>query len=307
MKSKLLIILGPTATHKSEVALYLARKFPVEIISADSMQFYKGMDIGTDKISSSVRDKTPHHLIDIISVEEEFSIAHYKKLCLKTIEEVIKKGNFPLVVGGSGLYIRSLTENFPLEASAPPNKDLREKFSEMAIEELRKFANEIDPLAADRTGKSDRKRLIRIIEYYKTTGKKISEISNKETPFDLLKIGLIRNRDALYTSINLRVDKMFEAGLVKEVETLRKNYTNWSKTAMQAIGYKEVLMYLDGIISFEDAVNKIKQRTRNFAKRQITWFKKEKDIVWFDSDDIEIITKRIEGIVKEFLYGYQNK
>jgi tRNA dimethylallyltransferase len=307
MKSKILIILGPTATHKSEVALYLARKFPIEIISADSMQFYRGMDIGTDKVSSSVRDKIPHHLIDIISVEEEFSIAHFKKLCLKTIEDVIKKGNFPLVVGGSGLYIRSLTENFPLEASAPPNKNLREKFSEMTIEELRKFANEIDPVAANKTGKSDRKRLIRIIEYYKTTGKKISEISNKEIPYDLLKIGLTRNRDALYTSINLRVDKMFEAGLVKEVETLRKNYTNWSKTALQAIGYKEVLMYLDGLISFEEAVNKTKQRTRNFAKRQITWFKKEKGVVWFDSDDIEVITKKIEDIIKEFLYGYQNK
>jgi tRNA dimethylallyltransferase len=307
MKSKILIILGPTATHKSEVALYLARKFPIEIISADSMQFYRGMDIGTDKVSSSVRDKIPHHLIDIISVEEEFSIAHFKRLCLKTIEDVIKKGNFPLVVGGSGLYIRSLTENFPLEASAPPNKDLREKFSEMTIEELRKFANEIDPVAANKTGKSDRKRLIRIIEYYKTTGKKISEISNKEIPYDLLKIGLTRNRDALYTSINLRVDKMFEAGLVKEVETLRKNYTNWSKTALQAIGYKEVLMYLDGLISFEEAVNKTKQRTRNFAKRQITWFKKEKGVVWFDSDDIEVITKKIEDIIKEFLYGYQNK
>lgn len=307
MKSKILIILGPTATHKSEVALYLARKFPIEIISADSMQFYRGMDIGTDKVSSSVRDKIPHHLIDIISVEEEFSIAHFKKLCLKTIEDVIKKGNFPLVVGGSGLYIRSLTENFPLEASAPPNKDLREKFSEMTIEELRKFANEIDPVAANKTGKSDRKRLIRIIEYYKTTGKKISEISNKEISYDLLKIGLTRNRDALYTSINLRVDKMFEAGLVKEVETLRKNYTNWSKTALQAIGYKEVLMYLDGLISFEEAVNKTKQRTRNFAKRQITWFKKEKGVVWFDSDDIEVITKKIEDIIKEFLYGYQNK
>jgi tRNA dimethylallyltransferase len=303
VKNKVIVILGPTATHKSEVAVYLARKFPIEIVSADSMQFYKGMDIGTDKVSKVIRQEVPHHFIDIIMVQEEFSIADFKKLAIKTIEEIVSRAYFPLIAGGAGLYIRALTENFPVETSAPPDKNLREKLSNMPIYELRKLANEIDPVATEKVGKSDRKRLIRIIEYFKITGRKISEVSNDEAPFNFLKIGLVQERDALYNSINLRVDRMFEAGFVKEVAILKKNYENWSKTALQAIGYKEVIMYLDGEIPLDKAIFIIKQKTRNFAKRQITWFKKENDVVWFNTENFNDVLPDIEERVKEFVYG----
>ena len=303
MKDKVIVILGPTATHKSEVAVYLARKFPIEIVSADSMQFYKGMDIGTDKVSKVIREELPHHFIDIITVQEEFSIADFKKLAIKTIEEIVSRAYFPLIVGGSGLYIRALTENFPVETSASPDKNLREKLSNMPIYELRKLANEIDPVATEKVGKSDRKRLIRVIEYFKITGRKISEVSNDEASFNFLKIGLVQERDALYNSINLRVDRMFEEGFVKEVAILKKNYENWSKTALQAIGYKEVIMYLDGEIPLDKAIFIIKQKTRNFAKRQITWFKKENDVVWFNTENFNDVLPAIEERVKEFVYG----
>ena len=303
MKNKVIVILGPTATHKSEVAVYLARKFPIEIVSADSMQFYKGMDIGTDKVSKVIREELPHHFIDIITVQEEFSIADFKKLVIKTIEEIVSRAYFPLIAGGSGLYIRALTENFPVETSAPPDKNLREKLSNMPIYELRKLANEIDPVATEKVGKSDRKRLIRVIEYFKITGRKISEVSNDEAPFNFLKIGLVQERNALYNSINLRVDRMFEEGFVKEVAILKKNYENWSKTALQAIGYKEVIMYLDGEIPLDKAIFVIKQKTRNFAKRQITWFKKENDVVWFNTENLNDVLPAIEEHVKEFVYG----
>lgn len=303
MKNKVIVILGPTATHKSEVAVYLARKFPIEIVSADSMQFYKGMDIGTDKVSKVIRQEVPHHFIDIITVQEEFSIADFKKLAIKTIEEIVSRAYFPLIAGGSGLYIRALTENFPVETSAPPDKNLREKLSNMPIYELRKLANEIDLVATEKVGKGDRKRLIRVIEYFKITGRKISEVLNDEAPFNFLKIGLVQERDALYNSINLRVDRMFEEGFVKEVAILKKNYENWSKTALQAIGYKEVIMYLDGEIPLDKAIFIIKQKTRNFAKRQITWFKKENDVVWFNTENLNDVLPAIEERVKEFVYG----
>lgn len=303
VKNKVIVILGPTATHKSEVAVYLARKFSIEIVSADSMQFYKGMDIGTDKVSKVIRQEVPHHFIDIITVQEEFSIADFKKLAIKTIEEIVSRAYFPLIAGGSGLYIRALTENFPVETSAPPDKNLREKLSNMPIYELRKLANEIDPVATEKVGKSDRKRLIRVIEYFKITGRKISEVSNDEAPFNFLKIGLVQERDALYNSINLRVDRMFEEGFVKEVAMLKKNYENWSKTALQAIGYKDVIMYLDGEIPLDKAIFMIKQKTRNFAKRQITWFKKENDVVWFNTENLNDVLPAIEERVKEFAYG----
>jgi tRNA dimethylallyltransferase len=301
MKNKAIVILGPTATHKSEIVLNLTRKFPLEIISADSMQFYKGMDIGTDKIPISLRKNPIHHLIDIISIEEEFSIAQYKRFALEKFEEIFSKGLFPIVVGGSGLYIRSLTENFPVENSAPPDEALRKELTGLSLDELRKIADETDSIAASKIGKSDRKRMIRLIEYFRTTGKKLSKISNEKADFRFLKIGLIQDRQAIYKNINLRVDRMFEEGFVREVGTLRKKYRDWSKTALQAIGYKELISYLNGEISLDDARELIKQRTRQFAKRQITWFKKEEGVIWINTENFIDAQQKIDNIVEEFL------
>lgn len=299
---KCVVILGPTATSKSDIGIFLKEKLPFfEIISADSMQFYKEMDIGTAKVSSEVRKKIPHYLLDIITIEEEFSIADFKKACLKKMYEIYDTGKMPLIVGGSGLYIRAITENFPVDDSAPKDEVLRAKFSSMSLDELRNIAFRVDPEAVSRIGKGDKKRLIRVIEFYEKTGKKISEIRNREPEIKFLKIGLTMERERLYEKINDRVDKMFEEGFVEEVKKLRNSYKNWSKTALQAIGYKEVLDYLDGKMSLEEAKSKAKQRTRNFAKRQITWYKKEKDVIWFDVSDLNMVKEKILNAVKEFI------
>jgi len=301
MSKKAVVILGPTATHKSKLGIALAQKFPFEVISADSMQFYKGMDIGTDKVPPEKRAGIAHHLLDIITIEEEFSIADFKKLALKTMQEIYLRGSIPLIVGGSGLYIRTLTENFPVEESAPPDKKLREELSQMDIYKLRKLAEEVDFDAASKVGLQDRKRLIRIVEYYKSTGKKISEVSNKPQEVLFLKIGLIKPRAVLYRDIEERIEQMFESGFIDEVKALREQYSNWSKTALQAIGYKEVLMYLSGEISLEEAKRLMKLRTRHLAKRQITWFKKEKGVHWIDSTNFPEALKKAEDLVREFL------
>ena len=300
MNKKAVVILGPTATHKTEMSLFLARHFPFEIISADSMQFYKGMDIGTDKLPKEKRT-VPHHLLDIVTVEEEFSIAQFKEFAEKIIEEIFGRGYCPIIVGGSGLYIRTLVEGFPVEEFAPPDEQLRKTLSTTPMEHLRSMAREIDPVSVSKIGKNDRKRLIRVIEFYKGSGKKPSEVNNKKNNVDFLKIGLIKERAGLYNDIEKRVDKMFEMGFVKEVKLLNEKYPHWSKTALQAIGYKEILAYLNGEITLEMAKEEIKTRTRHFAKRQITWFKKEKDVVWIDSSNFADAKEKALNLVGKFL------
>lgn len=299
---KAIILLGPTATGKSDVAIYLCKNYKnLEIISADSMQFYRGMDIGTAKIPFELRKKIHHYMIDIITVEEEFSVADFKRECLRVFEQIYRKNNIPLLVGGSGLYLRAITENFPVENTAPKSVELREELSKLPLEELRIKASQIDPEATARIGKTDRKRLIRVIEYFEETGKKISQVKNPDSDLRFLKVGLVLERSKLYKRIDDRVDKMFAKGFVEEVQSLKKNYADWSKTALQAIGYKEILQYFSGELTLDEAKDKIKQRTRNFAKRQITWFKKEADVKWFDVLDSEKAKKEIYKVVEEFI------
>ncbi|MFU2158200.1 MULTISPECIES: tRNA (adenosine(37)-N6)-dimethylallyltransferase MiaA [Caldisericum] len=299
MEEKIVVILGPTATHKSDIALELVKDFPLEIVSADSMQFYKGMDIGTAKVSKEIREKIPHHFIDIIDVSQNYSVGQYKREFLKLVQEIYKNKKIPLIVGGSGLYIRAITENFPVEESPSPDIDLRRELEGKSLDEIKKLAESIDFDAASRV--FDKKRLIRIIEYYKKTGKKISEVKNPSVKFRFLKIGLIKPREILYRDIEKRVDKMIELGFVEEVKSLKEKYAQWSKTARQAIGYKEILDYLEGQITFDEAIELIKKNTRHLAKRQITWFKKEKDVLWFDSTDIQLIINEIKRLVGDFV------
>ncbi len=298
---KAVIILGPTATGKTKLALKLSEKFPFEIISADSMQFYKEMDIGTDKVPADFMKKVPHHLIDIITIEEEFSIAKFKKLATKKMKEIVKRNKIPLIVGGSGLYIRTLTENFPVEEFAPPDKELRSKLEDTPIEKLREIAEKIDPEAVSKIGKSDRKRLIRVIEFFEKSGRRISEVKNAPPEFEFLKIGLIKERGILYRDIENRIEEMFEQGFIDEVKRLREKYPHWSKTALQAIGYKEVSDFLDGKITLSEAKEKMKLRTRHLAKRQITWFKKEKNVIWINSEDFENAFRKAQSLIEEFL------
>ncbi|MEA3313453.1 MAG: tRNA (adenosine(37)-N6)-dimethylallyltransferase MiaA [Caldisericota bacterium] len=301
---KIIIILGPTATHKTQLSLCIADKFPVEIISADSMQFYRGMEIGTDKVGKDIRNKVQHHLIDVVTVQEEFNVAEFKRYAEVAISNIFKRKKIPLIVGGSGLYIRSITEGFPVEFSAPPDAVLRKELNMLSFAVLRKMAESIDKDASDRV--NDRKRLIRIIEFFRQTGCKISSIENKEVRYEFLKIGLTKERKLLYRDIEKRVEKMFDKGFVAEVQRLRDIYPNWSKTALQAIGYREVLQYLDGTISFEKAKEEIKKRTRHLAKKQITWFKKENNVHWINTADLNDTKKQAEKLVKAFLYEHSN-
>jgi tRNA dimethylallyltransferase len=301
---KIIVILGPTATHKTQLSLCIAEKFPVEIISADSMQFYKGMEIGTDKVGKDIRSKVPHYLIDIVTVQEEFNIAEFKKHAEAVIGNIFGRKRVPLIVGGSGLYIRSITEGFPVEFSAPPDAALRKELDVLPFAVLRKMAESIDKDASDKV--SDRKRLIRIIEFFRQTGRKISSLENQEVRYEFLKIGLIKEKRLLYLDIEKRVEEMFNSGFVEEVQRLRDIYSNWSKTALQAIGYKEILQYLDGTISLKETKEEIKKRTRHFAKRQITWFKKEDNVHWIDITDFSDAKEQAEKLVEEFLYGHSN-
>ncbi|MCD6106621.1 MAG: tRNA (adenosine(37)-N6)-dimethylallyltransferase MiaA [Caldisericaceae bacterium] len=301
---KIIIILGPTATHKTQLSLCIAEKFPVEIISADSMQFYIGMEIGTDKVEKDIRNKVPHHLIDVVTVQEEFNVSEFKKQVEKVIRDIFKRKKVPLIVGGSGLYIKSITEGFPVEFSAPPDAVLREELNMLPFAALRKTAESIDKNASDKVG--DRKRLIRIVEFFRQTGYKISSVENQEVRYEFLKIGLTKERELLYRDIEKRVDEMFDRGFVEEVKRLRDIYSNWSKTALQAIGYGEVLQYLNGIISLKEAKEEIKKRTRHLAKKQITWFKKENNVYWIDTADFNDAKEQAEKLVKEFLYEHSN-
>ncbi len=210
MKKKIVVLLGPTSTGKSEMALKLVNEFPFEIVSADSMQFYKGMDIGTAKVSAAIREKYPHHFIDIIDVTQEFSIANYKKDFMELHKTIYEKGKIPLIVGGSGLYIRVITENFPVEKFVGKNGDLREYLNNLALDELRKIAFDCDPIQTQKIGYGDRKRLIRLIEYCKLANLRISDIKNEPPPFEFLKIGLMKDRAKLYEDTNSRVDKMID-------------------------------------------------------------------------------------------------
>ncbi len=298
---KAVVILGPTATGKTKLAIHLATKFPFEIISADSMQFYKEMDIGTDKVSERFRREIPHHLIDIITIEEEFSIADFKKLAIRKMNEIINRRKIPLIVGGSGLYIRAITENFPVEESAPPNKPLRNKLENMEIEKLRELAFKIDANATSKIGKKDRKRLIRVIEFYNQTGRRISKVENKPPDFKFLKIGLIKRREILYRDIENRIEEMFEEGFIDEVKHLKEKYSHWSKTALQAIGYKEVSDFLSRKITIDEAKEEMKLRTRHLAKRQITWFKREKNVIWINSENFTNAVHQAETLVLQFL------
>ncbi len=299
---KVIIILGPTATHKTKLSLYLAEQFPIEIISADSMQFYKGMDIGTDKVSKDMQRRVPHHLIDVVTIREEFSIATFKEYAVESINSILKRNRVPLIVGGSGLYIRSLTEGFPLEVSAPPDKELRDKLNKLPLEELKEVAKSVDKDATMQIGKGDKKRLIRVVEFFKVTGQKISTVKNRRMPYKFLKIGLMKERTILYRDIEKRVEEMFGIGFIDEVRKLKEKYPHWSKTATQAIGYKEILQFLNGDITIECAKDQIKKRTRHLAKKQITWFKKEKGVHWIDVTNFKEAEIEAKKLLEVFLY-----
>ncbi|HEK86536.1 MAG TPA: tRNA (adenosine(37)-N6)-dimethylallyltransferase MiaA [Candidatus Aminicenantes bacterium] len=305
--NKVLIIVGPTAVGKSLIALRIAQKFSGEIINCDSMQVYRGFDIGTDKPSAESRKLVPHHLIDILEAEEQFSAADFARLAVETIEEVSEKGHLPIVVGGTGLYHKALVEGlFPGPGRDPSwRQKLRQEAEEKGLNHLYTRLQEIDPEYAQKITPGDKIRIIRALEVYYLTGKPISEHFSKTVSpiknkgFLLYQIGLKLDRKELYRRIEERVDRMFAQGIVEEVKALVASGISTEAAPFKGLGYRQVLSFLNGEISLEQTIRLTKIETRHYAKRQLTWFKKSPGIVWFEAKDIENIEKYIREKVLE--------
>lgn len=307
-KKKLIILTGPTAVGKTKLSLELAKKVGGEIISADSMQIYEMMDIGSAKIKKEEMQGIPHHLIDCISPSQEFNVVIFQKMALNAMEEIEKRNKIPIIVGGTGFYIQSVL----YQIDFTPNEDqgeVRKELETLALtkgkEYLHEKLREVDPLSAREIHANNQKRVIRALEYYRLTGEPISrhniEQRQKESPYDFSYFVLNDKRERLYQRIDQRVEEMVSQGLVEEVRALKNMGYDRSFVSMQGLGYKEILDYLEDKISLDEAVYRIKRDTRHFAKRQITWFKREKEVIWiqkdlFDYDEEKILNYMLEKI-----------
>ncbi len=287
-KPKVIVICGPTASGKTALSIELAKKINGEIVSADSMQLYQYMDIGTAKPSKTEMDGINHYLIDCISPELRYSVANYKKQAIEAIEAILKKGKIPIVVGGTGLYIDSLIygiEYDDYEVDLKYREELEKIYEEKGLEFLYQKAEFIDPIAIKKISKNDKKRIFRILEIYNSTGKTKTqqeiESRKNDIPYDYKVFAINIDREKLYQRINSRVDIMIKNGLIEEVKNLIEKYT-FIPTALQGLGYKEVVDYINNKYSKEEMIEKIKMETRRYAKRQITWFKKNKQTIWLD-------------------------
>ncbi|MDO4487803.1 MAG: tRNA (adenosine(37)-N6)-dimethylallyltransferase MiaA [Eubacteriales bacterium] len=287
---KLIVIAGPTAVGKSAAAIALAKELNTEIISADSMQVYRGMDIGTAKVTKEEMDGVTHHLIDILDPSDKYNAYIFKELALKAAEDISSRGKIPIVCGGTGFYIQSLLYNIEFveeDEDSEIRKELKSYGEENGIEALHRLLEECDPEYAAQIPKEDIKRVVRGVAFYRLHGEKISEHNKKleenknNSPFDYRLFVLTDDRERLKERINRRVDQMMEAGLLNEVKELLKT-TDKTAVSMQGIGYKEIVAYLEGNCTLEEAVEQIKTGTRRYAKRQITWFKREKNAIWID-------------------------
>ena len=302
---KVIVIAGPTASGKTSLGVELAKKINGEVISADSMQIYKDMTIGTAKPTPEETENIPHYLIDFVSPDERYSVADFKKDAEEKIDEILAKGKVPIIVGGTGLYIDSLVYGieFPdIEYDEEyRNSLMKEAETEEGLNKLYEEAKKIDPKAMEKISPSDKKRISRVLEIYHATGKTKTELEiksrEKGVKYDYIVFAIDWDREKLYERINLRVDIMIEQGLVDEVKEVYNKYEKFP-TAMQGLGYKEVVEYLEGKISFEEMVEKIKLETRHFAKRQLTWFRKNKDIIWIDGQQDKL--KNVDFIISKY-------
>ena len=298
-KPKIVVICGPTASGKTALGIKIAQQANGEIISSDSMQIYKDMDIGTAKPTPEERAQAVHHLVDFVSPDQRYSVADFKKDATEKIEDILSRGKLPIIVGGTGLYVNSLIYNIEYKEEIT-DIEYRNELEKVDLETLYKQAQEIDPEATAKVSQNDRKRITRILEIYHTTGKTKTQMeaeSRKEVKYDYKIFVLTPERDKLYERINLRVDLMMQAGLVDEVKQLLQKYNEFP-TAMQGLGYKEVKEYLDGEITEEEMVEKIKQESRHYAKRQLTWFRQYKDATWldtFDENNVNIILDKLKS------------
>lgn len=307
MKKKLIVLTGPTAVGKTDLSISLARAVNGEIISADSMQVYRHMDIGSAKIMPEEMDGIRHHLIDVLEPWEEFNVTRFQAMAREAMEGIYARGHVPVVTGGTGFYIQALaygidfTEN---EDTSHIREELELEAAEKGPEYLHGLLRQVDPDSADAIHPNNVKRVIRAIEFYRLTGQQISSHNRQErqksSPYDLYYYVLTCQRERLYRRIEQRVDQMLEAGLVEEVRRLKEMGCTRTMVAMQGLGYKEILDYLDGKCTLEEAVYVLKRDTRHFAKRQLTWFRRERDVRWVKLEDYEFDKTRIlEAILKD--------
>jgi tRNA dimethylallyltransferase len=300
--SKVLVIVGPTGVGKTQVSLKLADILNGEIVSLDSRQVYKYMDIGTAKPTKEEMKRVAHHLIDIVYPDEKFTAADYGKKAREVIGEVIKRKKQPIVVGGSGLYLKALIKGF--FKGPKGDEKLRERLkreeSEFGPSYLFEKLKEVDPKAAQRIHPHDSVRIIRALEVYELTGKPITSLQEKGAyesfKMDFVKVGLTLDRKKLYESIDRRVEKMIREGFLDEVKGLKKRGYSSELKAFKTMGYQELFFYLEGKIDFTEALERIKLNTRHYAKRQLTWFRKDKEIKWVDAEKQDLI----ESILKYF-------
>lgn len=308
-KIPLLVIAGPTAVGKSELALQVARQLKTEIVSADSAQVYRYMDIGTAKPSAEEQKRIKHHLIDLIDPDQPFSVADYQNAANEIINKLWSAKKLPLMVGGTGLYIRAVTTAYAFGnkgADFNTRKSYEREAIRFGLSYLYQKLQDLDPEAARKIHPNDQKRIIRALEVYSLEGKPISEQVTQtrmtETPFKTILFGLNMDRDALYERIEKRVEKMLKKGFLEEVRSLKKKGFGEADPGLQILGYRQLFAYLEGNAGWEDTVIDIKKETRNLAKRQLTWFRREKEITWIDVNDstaTEVITENICKIVKD--------
>jgi tRNA dimethylallyltransferase len=301
----LVIVLGATATGKSATAILLAEEFDGEIINCDSMQVYKGFDIGTDKISSGRRKNITHHLLDIADASIQFTAADFVKHTLKAIRLIRENRRLPIIAGGTGLYLTALCKGLFPEGEKDPavRKQLEQQAKDKGLAFLRESLLKVDPVYAKKIGERDKIRIIRALEVYLTTKKPISAHFDSTrsfvSDFFLLKIGLTLERSVLYKKIENRVDRMFEKGIVEEVRCLLADGVRPDSPPFRALGYRQVLDHLNGKISIEEAIDLTKKETRHYAKRQMTWFRKIEGIRWFEADDWASISAYVRAHLKE--------
>lgn len=305
-KDKLIILAGPTASGKTAVSVDLAKRIGGEIISADSMQIYRGMDIGTAKITADEMQGVKHYLINVSDPKEDFNIVKFQNMVKCSIEEIKKNGHIPILVGGTGFYIQSIIYdiNFDKEDdNGSIRKVLEEEYDKMGADFMYEKLKKIDSISAENIHKNNKKRIIRAIEYFLINNALISEHNElqrkKTSPYDFRFFVLNPKRDILYDRINKRVDKMVERGLVDEVKSLIESGLSIDNISMQGIGYKEIVEYLEGNIPLDKAVENIKQNTRHMAKRQVTWFKRERDVIYIDPFEFENNEKIVDYMVEK--------
>lgn len=310
LKQPLIILTGPTAVGKTRLSISLAHAVDGEIISADSMQVYRHMDIGSAKITKEEMDGVPHYLIDVLDPEEEFHVVRFQQMAKEAMAQIYAKGKIPILTGGTGFYIQAVAKDIDFSEDtekSPVRQRLEREAQEYGPARMHRRLRETDPVSAEKIHENNIKRVIRALEYYELTGEPISKHNEREaekvSPYNTAYFVLNDDREKLYARIDRRVDEMLDAGLIPEVRRLKDMGYNKNMVSMQGLGYKEILSWLDGEISLEEAVYILKRDTRHFAKRQLTWFRREKDVIWVNkpefSYDEDAILKYMLKICKE--------